>query len=84
VSGKIAVWEMWDAKNNRTVKYRTAKVRMLYDCENETFAFMTIISYNADGSVLANVNYNVDNTVIRNIVPDTVGETQFNAVCKNR
>ena len=83
VNGQIAVWEMLDAKNNRTAKYRSKKIRILYDCVKETRGYMAIITYDADGSVLDSTDY--DDYLIdrKNIVPDTIGEVQFKAICKN-
>ncbi len=79
----VAVWEMEDAKNNKSKSYRTNKLRILYNCERETFAIMASIKTKADGTVSDMYDFADYELKHRPIAPGTLGQTQFNAICGN-
>jgi hypothetical protein len=84
VGDKIAVWAMQDAAKDRTVKYRSRKDRLLYDCANETFAVTDSINYDANGSVIESFRWKDHELDFNSIVPGSIGKMQFDAICRNR
>ena len=84
VDGNIAVWEIEDASKNNNKKYRSSRVRILYDCKNESYAFMMILKYNASGTPIESFTWEPYERQFRSIVPGTTGATQFDVICRGR
>ena len=84
----VTVWE----KQTHYSKYIKAKNktetnrkdRYKYYCNSKQYMTLSSITYSNKGEVIASwTNTYPSSYDVEDIVPDTVGETQFNAVCNN-
>ena len=80
-SGKwVTVWERWDHSRDKTVKQRESKVRYRYDCAERTSTPLQLTEYYPNGTI-ETITWEARQQEAAAIIPETVGEAQFEAVC---
>ena len=77
---QVTVWEKWDRSRDKTSKERERKLRQRYDCAERTFTDLDIFIYFPDGKN-DSFNYKPYEQTVISIVPESIGETMFDAVC---
>ncbi len=77
---QVTVWEKFDHSRDKTVKERERKRRYRYDCAQRTSALLDSIIYYPDGKS-SSFTWNAYEQETKPIVPDTVGDVTFKAVC---
>ena len=81
----FAVRTMWVKGNhseNSTVKYRTSTALYAFDCSARTIAQLSIVQYNANGSVYSSSSDTTDSHYDYDpVVPDTIGESFLDKAC---
>ena len=77
----VTVWEKYDYRRNKTVKYRERKQRSRFNCEERTVIILDFVTSYPDGRIEA---FNVPPYQQKAITipPDTVVEDIFKAVCQ--
>lgn len=77
----VTVWEKYDYRRNKTVKYRERKQRSRFNCEERTVIILDFVTSYPDGRIEA---FNVPPYQQKAITipPDTVAEDIFKAVCQ--
>jgi hypothetical protein len=77
---QVTVWEKFDHSRDKTMKERERKRRHRYDCAQRTITLLNSITYYPDGKINS-FTWNTYEQETKPIVPDTVGEAKFEAVC---
>jgi hypothetical protein len=78
---KVTYWEKVDHSRDKTVKRRESKDRYLCDCAMRTRTLLQATSYYPDGTNEA-FSYNTYEQKEHAVIPDTVGESMLEAVCR--
>lgn len=79
----IAAWEKGDYSEDPTVRYYTSTSLWYYDCVNRRLAVKSTTDYDRDGSVTASYQWADSEVKWDAAVPDTVGETKLDYVCRS-
>jgi hypothetical protein len=79
VGGYITVWTLQDAKNDRTVKFRTRRTLWKIDCDEMSSAGLAQADYDAMGSALDSKNVRYPS--LTPDVPGSVGYSLTQTVC---
>ena len=58
---------------------KSVVVKVIYDCNNSKSGLKVMIIYDTDGQSITNLDYDIS---MDEVVPDTVGETEFNTICE--
>ena len=79
--------QIWvQTKNYKTPdsmeRYVSSKGLTLYDCVGKRYKNLASISYSSNGFILSNFNKPEKDFSI--VFPDTIGESYWNAACKNK
>ena len=77
---QVTAWEKGDHSRDKTVKQREKKVRYRYDCAEKTSTLLQLTKYYPDGKIEM-VTWKTYEQEPQAIVPGTIGELQFEAVC---
>ena len=75
----VEVWRTEDASKDKTVSWRTQKQKVRIDCSAETFSFLSIVTYRANGTVMESSDYEFPK--VRSIVPGSPMNTLFKIMC---
>ena len=75
----VEVWRTEDASKDKTVSWRTQKQKVRIDCSAETFSFLSIVTYRANGTVVETSDYEFPK--VRSIVPGSLMNTFFKIMC---
>ena len=75
----VEVWQIQDASKDKTVSYRTVKNKLRINCSEETFGFLSIVTYRADGTVIRADDYKYP--TMRSTVPGSTINTLFKTLC---
>jgi hypothetical protein len=77
---QITVWTKWNHSRNRTVRYREAKNRDRFDCEERTITLIAYTNYYPDGKV---ETFNIPTYGQEDdpVTPESIGETILETVC---
>lgn len=74
------VWLLANHADDKTVKYRTTRSRLYFNCGKRTYRATTRIIYGADGAVLSQ-DRNPDYIVSDDIVPGTMAARWYRMAC---
>ena len=77
---QVTVWEKGDHSRDKTVKQREKKVWYRYDCAERTSTLLQLTKYYPDGKIEM-VTWKTYEQEPQAIIPGTIGEVQFEAVC---
>ena len=75
----VVVWVKFDASKDKTVSYRTSRIRLRMNCSDETFGVLAGSQYRANGTVMKS-----DVDEYPNMIPVTPGSniaTIFKIMC---
>jgi len=78
-SGRITVWVVWDARKDRTVRYRTKRVFTHIDCSEMKLGSTAFAEYSANDILLDSDQWSYPN--MYQAVPGSVGYSLVEAVC---
>lgn len=81
---QVTVWITQDAKRDKSVKFRTAKQRRIFDCGSEMSKLVQYVSYNSTGRVLDSYNPSRYDEEWEGVIPGSIGSSLFAAACANR
>ena len=76
---RVEFWTEMDASKDKTVSFRTLKLKMRIDCSDETFGILAAYKYRADGTVIDSESRLT--TDMAPIVPGTFGQKLFTIMC---
>lgn len=81
---QVTVWITQDAKRDKSVKFRTAKQRRIFDCRSEMSKLVQYVSYNSTGRVLDSYNPSRYDEEWEGVIPGSIGSSLFAAACAKR
>ena len=77
----IIFWVYWDRINDKTVNIRESRDLIKINCGTKFLGVMYYANYDSSGRVKSNDSY-TEYPQMTPIIPGSVGETFFDAVCK--
>lgn len=81
---EVYVWLTIDAKKDKTVKFRTSKQRVIYDCDRDNSKLIQYVVYNAAGGVIDRGNFDQFELEWQGIIPGSIGSAVYMSVCAQR
>ena len=78
---QVLVWVMRDHSKDKSVTYRTSKVRFKIDCVNETTTTLAAIFYKPNNDVEKSITWQDYQQTADPIAPGTVAVSLMDAVC---
>ncbi len=75
----VDVWIRLDASKDKTVRYRTAMMRLKINCSNNTFGMLAEYEYRANGTVMKSDVFDYPN--MNPIAPTSTIDTLFQILC---
>ena len=75
----VEVWQKEDASKDKTVSHRIARNKLRMNCSDETFGFVSINNYRADGTVMESSDYEFPK--MSSVVPTSTIDTLFKILC---
>jgi len=82
--GNIIIWMTQDARKDKSVKFRTLKQRLMFDCSRENMKLLQYIIYNSSGQVLEQATYSQFEQEWDGIIPGSIGAALFASVCSQQ
>lgn len=82
--GQVMVWLSQDAKKDKTVKFRTSKQRLVFDCNSENSKLVQYVAYNSVGRVIDQYNPSEFEQKWEGVIPGSIGAALFISVCPIR
>jgi hypothetical protein len=76
----VVVWTKEDASKDKTESWSTRKSKFRFNCSTETYGFLYLVLYRANGTVMEVANYE-DDFESESIVPESSVDTLFKIVC---
>ena len=77
---RLTVWVMVDESKNKSVTYRTARLKWMVDCSDETLGLMLFAYYRANGTLFRTQSTNYPD--MTPVIPGSVGASLFKSVCE--
>lgn len=78
---EVTVWVTVDESKNKSVSYRTAKLKWRIDCTEETIGLISYVYYKSNGTLFDSESTKYPS--MEPVVPGSTGESLFRKVCLN-
>ena len=75
----VELWDVQDASKDKSVSWRTQRQKVRIDCSAETFSFLSIVTYRANGTVVETSDYEFPK--VHSIVPASSMNKLFKILC---
>jgi hypothetical protein len=76
---QVTVWTFMDESKNKSVSYRSVRIKWIFNCINETSGLISIAYYNSNGSVVDSAFSEYPE--MTPVIPQSFGASLFEAVC---
>lgn len=81
-NGLVTVWEKWDHSKDKSVSYRETKTLTEISCRDVAWRALFEVRYDSAGNSVLTEDYESKGSSFRRLVPDTVGMSLWEAVCR--
>jgi hypothetical protein len=78
---QVTVWTFMDESKNKSVSYRSVRIKWIFNCANETSGLISIAYYKSNGSVVDSAFSEYPQ--MTPIVPQSFNASLFEAICTN-